>query len=102
MNIMNHEIKEINVVFFAIIFLILVIVFIKNKNNEIEGFAHEGYFTKRYNRNLNYRYNDWYDWNYWLYYINPWYPPQQVDLPFEGKNGGVSWYEPLNGGIFNY
>jgi hypothetical protein len=99
---MNYEVKEIYVVFIAIIFLIFVNMFMKNDNNNIEGFAREGYYKRKYLRNLNYRYIDWYDWNYWLYYINPFYPPQQVDLPFEGRNGGVSWYEPWTGGIYNY
>lgn len=99
MNIVNCEIKEIHVVFLAIIFLIFVNFFARDN---VEGFAYENKYHRHHRHHRNYKYIDWYDWYYWLYYINPWYPPQQVDLPFEGRDGGISWYEPWTKGIFNY
>lgn len=102
MNIMNFQIKEIHIVIISILFLIFVNYYFY-ENNKIEGFAQGRIRRKRYPNYLrNYRYVDWYDFNYWLYYINPFYPPHQVDLPFEGKDGGISWYEPWSGGIYNY
>jgi len=94
---MNTKLTDTHLVIIAIIFLLLVNILAYN--NE-EGFASNYRYRKRQLR--NYRYYDWYDWNYWLYYINPWYPPRQVDLPFEGRNGKISWYEPWNGIVHNY
>lgn len=99
---MNCEIKEMHIVFLAIIFLIFVNFFMIDKKNNVEGFAYERKCHKHHRHHRNYKYNDWYDWYYWLYYINPWYPPRQVDLPFEGRDGGISWYEPWTRGVFNY
>lgn len=101
MKIINYEIKEKYIIIFSILFLIFVNIFMRNKNEEIEEFAYNGHHNRKYYKNFNYRYIDWYDRYYWLYYINPFYPPRQVYLPFEGRDGGVSWYEPWNGKIFN-
>lgn len=104
---MNYkEIKEVHIVFIALAFLIIVNIFM---NDMKEGFPKHHNHAINHQR-VNYvgnRYNyynryGWYDWNYWLYYVNPFYPPTQVDLPFEGKYGGTSWYEPWTGTIYNY
>lgn len=100
MFIMNTEIKEIHIVFLAILILILVNIFMKQVNSSSEGFAAE--FNTFYPRNYGYEYRYPYDWYYWLYYINPWYPPRRVDLPFAGRNGKTSWYKPYEGTVYNY
>lgn len=96
---MNCEIKESHLVLFSIMFLIILHIYI-NMNINKEGFA--SYFDSYYPRNYGYNYGYYYNWYYWLYYINPWYPPRRVDLPFADENGKTSWYSPYQGELYNY
>ena len=98
MNITNSKSKDVYIVLVALLCLVLANVYIKSTNKEnFSRYYHRGYPYRNF-----YRYDGYYDWNYWLYYVNPFYPPRYVTLPFEGKYGGVSWYEPWTGGIYNY
>jgi hypothetical protein len=111
MYIMNIEITENNLVIFA--FLIIIVIGVWFSQNKIEGFAHHGiynygnrsYYNYRnrfdYNYGYNY-YNNYLNPYYWWYNINPYYPPAQVDLPFEGRNGKISWYSPYSRELHNY
>jgi hypothetical protein len=107
MYIMNIEITENQLVIFA--FLIIIFVGIWFSKNSIEGFAHHGHHHRGHYDRFDYpNYYNYYDnynyWNpyYWWYYINPYYPPAQVDLPFEGRNGKISWYSPYSRELHNY
>jgi hypothetical protein len=84
---MNYKIKEIHVVFFA--FIVLIIANFMQQNYSENFATNFDINPKNYN-------NYWFDWNYWLYYINPWYPPFRVDLPFGTINGTPYWYSPYD------
>ena len=83
-----------NIINFAIVIIISLIVYLTISKNT-ENFSYD-LFPYQYTPPF-----------YWYYDsiqkdYSPLKSPVEIDMPFAGKDGGVSYYDPYNHNVYNY